>query len=225
MNGCDVVTVVGGGHSAAKVDLEKLAGHVIAVNDAALHLPRWNTLVSMDRLWCENRLPEVARQLNQLPGTLRNARAIYCRSNALQNIRPLALGFPREIVPFDCDHETDTFTDAELARQGDVLRLNGRNSGACALNLAFHFAPRRLFLVGFDMNKARDGRAYWYPPYPWTGGREGSGARKYSEWAAGFAYMSTAFGLIGCEVFNVSPASAITAFPKITPAAYLEMNP
>jgi hypothetical protein len=50
-----VVSVVAGGYSVRSIDTSKLPGTVIAVNDSALHLPRVDRVVSMDRLWTENR--------------------------------------------------------------------------------------------------------------------------------------------------------------------------
>lgn len=196
------MTIIGGGWSVARVDLRRLPGYVIAVNDAALHAPRWDAVVSMDRLWAENRL---AGLLSTAVGQF------WIRENALQNLpalRPL-------VRAFKCDHTTNTFalTDGNL---------NGTNSGACALNLAWQMRPSRLFLLGFDMNRSPQGQAYWYPPYPWAGG--GISAKKYSGWSRQFGDAARAFKSTGCEVFNVNPLSMVEAFEKISPQEFQRMQ-
>lgn len=205
------ITIIGGGWSVRNVNLEKLPGLVIAVNDSALHAPRWDIALSMDRLWTENRLePVLARPALPDPITGKfMAKQIWLRRSAVQNIRQDILD-AYGLKVFDCDHTTNVFTETEG-------RLNGTNSGACALNLAFQLKPRRLFLLGFDMNRSPAGDAYWYPPYPWTDRAGATSSGKYARWATQFEVASCEFQGIGCEVFNVSPASAIPSFRKITP--------
>lgn len=207
------ITIVAGGWSAGLVDLDKLHGSVIAVNDAALHLSWWNHCVSMDRKWTESRLASVVlRSMEDSPFG-----EIYIRREALQNFPPEAISATPNITPFGCDHETDEFSRNRMT-------LNGRNSAQCAMNLAYQLAPRRLFLVGFDLNREPStGKAYWYKSYPWSTPQGGSSAKKYTDWAAGYNVAARYFEQLGCEVFNVSMTSAVRAFPRITPADYLRM--
>lgn len=211
----DDITIIAGGWSVRNVPLDRLAGYVIAVNDAAVHAPRWDCALSMDRLWTENRIDRVRAAGAALPNS-----AIWIRTSAAQNLKKHQL---QSLTIFDCDHETDVFSGPAW-RSGNVPRLNGRNSGACAMNLAWHLAPARLFLLGFDMNRAPDGNAYWYPPYPWSSRYGGSSVAKYAAWANGMARVRARFDEIGVEVYNVSPSSAVEAFRKITPADYLRMT-
>lgn len=204
---CDEITIIGGGWSVLNLPLDVMCGTVIAVNDSAIHAPRWDIAVSMDRLWTEHRLDQlIIRSAETDP-----RREIWLRRSAVQNVRVDSWPW---VHVFSCDHRSSVFS----ANRGT---LNGTNSGACALNLAWQMRPRRLFLLGFDMCRANDGRAYWYPPYPWANDRGGTGDKTYAAWADQFKMAATAFRRIKCEVFNVSPASAIEAFPKITPAQYL----
>jgi hypothetical protein len=205
------VTIIAGGWSVRDVRLDRLAGVVIAVNDSAIYAPRWNYAVSMDRLWTENRIDQLARVVEAEP----SPQQVWIRRNALQNL-PSTAGL-LWLYPFECDHKSTYFaTTPEV--------LNGTNSGACALNLAWKLNPARLFLLGFDMNRDERGRAYWYPPYPWSS-TEGSTTRgKYDVWAKQFATAAMLFKRIGCKVFNVSPTSSINTFPKISPANYLELT-
>lgn len=227
MSAAGDITVVAGGWSVANVAVDELAGRVIAVNDSALYLPRWDFAVSMDRLWAENRLERIIRRAWDLeiggptvPAALVPSVApkLWIRTNALQNLERLR----GTVTAFLCDHETDEFAPDQV--RAGVARLNGRSSGACALNLAWHLRPARLFLLGFDMNRSPRGDPYWYPPYPWSSAAGSTSNGKYSAWAKGFETARDAFRRIGCRVFNVSPSSAITTFPKITPADYRRMT-
>lgn len=211
MSGGDI-TVVGGGWSVLNIALDRLCGRVIAVNDSAVLLPRWDYAVSMDRLWAEHRIDQlVIRSTETTP-----PREIWLRRSALQNLTTYVASWPW-VRSFECDHMSSVFSVI-------VGRLNGTNSGFCALNLAWQLRPRRVFLLGFDMTRhPHSNRAYWYPPYPWVTAPSGATTGgKYSKWSKEFRGAAASFRRIGCDVFNVSPTSAIDAFPKITPAQYLK---
>lgn len=93
------------------------------------------------------------------------------------------------------------------------------NCGLVALNLAYQLKPSRLYLLGFDMCRDRSGRASWHAPYPWApSGATSNG--KYASWAKQFRDAAARFDEIDCDVWNVSPRSAITAFAKMSPAVY-----
>jgi hypothetical protein len=205
----DVVTVIGGGWSVRNVDLERLPGVIIAVNDSAIHAPVWDLAVSMDRLWAENRLEAIGERIAQGG----RPRALYLRESAVQNLEHRAAA--RWIRVFRCDHESTTFTV-------DPEALNGTNSGMCALNLAWQLNPRRLYLLGFDMCRDSKGQAYWYAPYPWAAPVGSTTDGKYGRWSDQFRNAARAFTMIGCQVSNVSPCSKISAFPKLTASQFLK---
>lgn len=194
------VSIVAGGWSVRNIALDRLCGVIIGVNDAAVNLPRADIVVSMDRKWVEYRWPWIASE---------RAPLAWLRRSAVQNIpRPL----PSFVRVFECDNESSLFS-------AEPDRLNGTNSGACALNLAWKMKPRRVFLLGFDMCRDAFGHAYWHAPYPWNpNGATTDG--KYQAWAGQFKAAARAFEKAGVEVFNVSSASLITNFPKMTPARY-----
>lgn len=207
MSHTPVVTIIGGGWSVRYIDLAHLAGHVIAVNDAATHLLSWDTVVSMDRMWTEHRWPDLATMLTEHP-----RRRAWLRRSAVQNLQVTG-DFPGVEV-FECDHTSNLFAPACAAPR----RLNGTNSGACALNLAWQMRPGRLYLLGFDMNRGPGGEAYWYPKYDWKGAGTSNG--KYQEWAGQFSQAAADFRAIGCQVYNVSMTSAIESFPKMSATEY-----
>lgn len=204
MSGGDI-TIVAGGWSVKNVAIDRLCGLVIGVNDAAYHLPKPpDVAVSMDRLWTEHRW---AWLMNRGGET-------WLRRSAVQNIdtqRALEEGW---LHVFDCDHTQDVF-----AQRADWL--NGPNSGHCALNLAWHLRPERLFLLGFDMNRDKNGNAHWHPSHKWNPPTGATTNGTYRAWAGRLRRASVAFASIGAEVFNVSPSSSIEVFPKMRPADYL----
>lgn len=194
-----VISIVGGGWSMLRVDHRKIPGDVIAVNDSVLHLKRQiDNVVSMDRLWTEGRWATLL---------FRRVKT-YVRRSSLKNIPVDEWAQGEWLHPFECDRFTTKFSET-------VEALNGRNSGACAMNLAYVLRPRQLFLFGFDMRPSPNNIDYWYPKYEWKGKPTGQAA--YSEWARDFKAYADQFKEIGTKVVNVSPTSMITAFERVSP--------
>lgn len=195
------ISLIAGGWSFRHVDHKKVPGQVIAVNDTLLHLRApIHSVISMDRLWTENRWEHVTTMRHQT----------YVRASSLKNVR-----IPEQpwswLHKFECDRMRTTFGETPS-------QLNGRNSGACGMNLAFVRKPDTLFLFGFDMCVSPEGKAHWYPAYDWVykGDKGGTGKRTYLEWATDFRDYRRQFDEIGCKVVNVSLASQITAFERVS---------
>lgn len=196
------VTVLAGGWSASKVDLRKLPGAVIAVNDAAYYAPRWDICVSMDRMWAENRWALIERS---------TTRAIFLRRSTMKNVDPKGL---KHVHLFENDHKATVLSD-------EVGTLHGTNSGFCALNLAYQMRPQKLFLVGFDMALGPRGERHWFPNYPWKNGG-GSGAGKLAEWSRQFDTAAIQLERAGIEVAVCSKLSPVKRWARIDPANLTE---
>lgn len=188
------ITVLAGGWSASKVDLRKLPGTVIAVNDAAYYAPKWDICVSMDRIWAENRIEVLRRQM----------KPIWLRRSTIRNFPMRNLSDMRPIMLFECDHTSTTL--AEAPAPGEPRHLNGTHSGFCALNLAYQMRPRQVFLVGFDMALGPKGERHWFPDYPWKNGG-GSGARRLAEWASQFQTAADQFLAAQISVYVIGSKS------------------
>ncbi len=204
MSGDRTISILAGGWSAAHIDKSRLPGLVIAVNDAAVHAPKVDVVVSMDRLWAENRF-----------GWLRDnhsPKIAWLRRSACKNI-PTA----DWVEVFENDHNSTDFAE-------DRGTLNGTNSGFCALNLAYQLRPDRIILFGFDMNRSPEGLPYWFPDYPWAKPGGSTSGGKYKAWASQFEAAARAFKDAGIEVLNASPMSAIDVFGKIAPEEALASN-
>lgn len=188
------ITIVAGGWSVVgdRIDLGRLPGTIIAVNDAALHLPRVDVILSMDRKWVQNRWGWLERL----------HRTVYVRDSFAGRLEPAGW-----VKFFKNDHQSSEMAD-------DENTLNGSNSGMCAVQLACHMLPGKLFLVGFDMQRGPKGEAHWYDPYPWN-----EGATKpptLSRWATEFAPIKRWCELYWINVYNCSTHSLIDCFPRMT---------
>jgi hypothetical protein len=195
----DTISVLAGGWSVKGLDLTRLPGMVIGVNDAGVRAPRVDAVVTMDRLWLEWRWPDLCR--TQTP--------TWARPAALKHIHDR----PPWLTVFECDWQSAEMSD-------EPGRLNGTNSGGCALNRAYQLRPRRVVLFGFDMGRSPQGESYWYPNYPWK--PTGGAGSKYAQWSRQFEPAAKAFRAAGIEVLNASPVSRIPAFRKVAPGDVLE---
>lgn len=201
----EIISVVGGGWSFAEVDQKKLPGLIICANEAGVLLPRADAIVTMDRLWTENRFSA----LEQF------RRSFYVRRGALQNIdKARCIG--SWLKPFECSNLAIE-EDGVAGFSEDASILNGDNSGVNALNLAYILRPKQLLMFGFDMCRHPNGNPYWYPPYSWVAQTGGTKPAKYDKWAREFNNIAIAFASIRCVVLNVSAHTKINAFRKVTP--------
>ncbi len=198
------ISILGGGWSVKGegVDVTRLPGMVIGVNDV-FRYAHVDVVLSMDRLWAENRW-----ELLKL-----RERTTWLRKSAVQNIKDR----PYWLSVFDCDNESSDFSPL------GEMRLNGANSGFCALNLAFHLRPRRLFLFGFDMRKGPNGEPYWYAPYSWSSPNGGTTPGKYRDWVKQFDTAAKSFDQIGADVYVVGERSLIDSFTKVSPDRLKEL--
>jgi hypothetical protein len=192
-----VVSVVAGGYSVREIDLAKIPGYVIAVNDAALHLPRWDALVSMDRLWTENRMRWILDKAGDRP--------VYLR---MKTVPEGLLSRPSTYI-YQCNNSIVHFGPS-------TAHMNGTNSGYVALNLAYILWPRELNLFGFDMCRGPNNEAHWYPDYPWNTRSSSNG--KLGEWSRQFDVIAEQFARKKIAVNNVSSRSRIKQFKIVRPS-------
>lgn len=194
-----VLSIVGGGWSFQGVDHKRLPGNVIAVNDAMKYLQcSISYIVSMDRLWTEHRWNDLCNL----------AKPTFIRRAALKNVNLFRRNW---LQPFD-----NSLNEPLMSLDPTVL--NGANSGACAINLAFTMRPKELYLFGFDMCRSSKGEVYWHPPYPWAKQSGGTGNKRYVEWATS-KFLRTAaqqFMDLGTKVLNVSMESKIAVFERVS---------
>lgn len=188
--------IVAGGWSVRPEHIAFLNGYcgsnIVCVNDAALHIQRPDCAVTMDRKWLMNRWENL-----HVRGVF-----IYHRGGA-------------GAVPDRVRHHAFVNNNRAGPMSGcrNPLTLDGNNSGACALNLAYHRGYERVFLLGFDMQKGPNGENHFYPDYEWNVNSTKPGALK--GWAGSFSEAAEQFRKRGMAVYNVNNRSLIGAFPII----------
>jgi hypothetical protein len=204
------IVVIAGGWSVSQYDRVKLEYRihkgqaVIGVNDSALLISGCTHALSMDRLWTEGRWGRVEKIFPH--------QSVYIRKGVAKNFT-----LPPEVNQFENSIDTTMTTERG--------RLNGSNSGTCAVNLALQLALcqniYRVFLLGFDMQDGPDGQKHWYPPYPWRP----QGATKkgnFSAWAKEFKDIKDKFEQHQVRLINVNHRTQIKDVPCITFEEFLK---
>lgn len=198
-----LMSIVGGGPSFGSIDRTKLPGEVIAVNDSAIYLPRCDYVVTMDRLWTEYRWNKIKLMDKQT----------WIRRSALKK-------FP-EFAEWQNLHAFENDNGKEGQFSEDPAKLNGNNSGACALNLAYHLRPDHLWVFGIDMRQTP--KPYWYEPYPWAP----HGATKpghYVNWAKLLEIMVKQLRAKGIHVTVVTDYPWSKSVPLITTSEFRQFQ-
>lgn len=197
--------LIAGGWSAQRYQLDKQdlrdRGTVVGINESAV-LTRVTFALTMDRLWLEKRIETL--DFLGVP--------VWYRQCTAKNVDPRKYN----MIGFKGDVKSPG-----LSRDQHILF--GSNSGVCAINLAFQHEAKRIFLIGYDMQKGPKGQAHWHPDYAWRpGGATTSG--KFNQWQKEFSAIARDLKAAGIEVYNVSEHSALKEFPKIKWEQFLEMT-
>lgn len=193
--------VVAGGWSVRPAHVEYLntladEADIICVNDAAFNIERPNCVVTMDRKWMVYRYAEMKAY----------GVHVYYRVCATKG-----LGYPLHVN--DCAFANNNLPGA-MSDWRLPFRLDGNNSGACAMNLAYVRRYHRVFLLGFDMQKGPEGQNHFYPDYPWNVNATKPVA--LAGWAGSFGEAREQFCRRGMAVLNVNDRSLIKDFPVIS---------
>lgn len=190
------VIVLAAGPSVKEYNLRDLEyrGLLIAVNGAAIYT-KPHIALTMDRLVAEFCYPIWLTQ---------GVPSIWIRKGIAKNFKP-----QYNTVEFEHDSESPKKMTHRLGY------LNGSNSGTCAFNLALMQAPKRIFMLGYDMIRfSKDCDPYWYPAFSWNqagGTKDGN----LKVWADEYVSIAQQVALMGIPVFNVNHTTRLTAFPVI----------
>lgn len=205
----ETIIIIGGGPSVKDCHPETLHefAFTIGVNEASV-LVSCHTAVSMDRLWMEARYELL--EAKKIP--------TFFRRCAWKK------GYEWDLLElFNGDVHAESMSD----KPGSLF---GKNSGVCAVNLAYQKKPKRLFLFGFDMKTDQHKNHYFYDPGDLIERKrkitdkhvpvKQSGS-KYKYWLPMYTNVARQCKDAGIEVFNVSPDSAIDVFKKINYKEFL----
>lgn len=197
--------VLAGGPSVRALNLRGLheRGTLIAVNDAALYTQPHHALSKCPR-WVFHR----ARMLRTLGvphwwlGTA--ARRALAESKAVP-----ARG--QSLHWFDENHDEQGATFVPGV-------LSGENSGHAAVNLALTMAQRgdAIYLLGFDLEHAKDRAEYWYPAYPWPRTPQQIGTHKFEGWRMYLGWLAPFAAARGVNVATVGHGHNLPDFPAFS---------
>jgi len=96
-----------------------------------------------------------------------------------------------------------------ISRDPGILSWN-LSSGACAINLAYHFGVKRIILLGFDMKKNGD-KHNWHDDYE----PHHSKFNPYGRFMRPFPHIAEDLKRLNVECVNAAPRSALDVFPRV----------
>ena len=185
--------ILGGGPSLLSVDLESpvLRGaRVIAVNCAYLDAMWADAMIFGDCRWYK----EHGQRLLDFAGLKVTTCVTWEREPGIRVLH-------KELTPNGISEDPGT------------LRWN-LNTGACAMNLAYHLGVSEIVLLGFDMHPGEDGRANYHDRY----GKIAQRARSpYGRFLRPFPTIKDDLDRLGVRVLNATPGSALTLWPIVDP--------
>ncbi len=193
--------ILGGGPSLSLVNLDWLQGRrVIAVNNAML-LGSWDVMYFGDKCWFDwNKF-----KLHKFGGL----KVTTCQQ----------IDWPDVKVVFKVRRPEGT-----IARRRDKLMWN-LSSGACAINLAFHFGVKRIILLGFDLRRFEPDELLAIgckgTADSWHGDHKRPPVKTYDRFIGPLVALAADLKKLGVEVINATPGSALTAFPIVEPREVL----
>jgi len=189
----EIAVCVGSGPSLCQEDCLLLAAsdapHSIVVNDACRLVPWASVLYAPDAQWWKT-------------------------------ADDLAFRFPRMLTldPAAQDYQRYQYHPIDLLnyRSGDGLSLDpttvktGGHGGYQAINLAVHYRPRRIVLLGYDMCASADGSHHFF------GNRADGSHVNYDAHLGAYYTLIKPLAKLGIEIVNASRVSAINAFPRVS---------
>jgi len=96
------------------------------------------------------------------------------------------------------------------------------NSGSAAISIAVNAGAKRVFLLGFDMKLDEKNVQHWHKLYK-KNQMQKVPHPPFNKHLAGFPKIAEDAKKMNVEIYNVSPDSVITQFPKITLQEALEL--
>lgn len=187
------VFVVGGGQSFNLIDKELLKGKiVVALNNAYKVFPDASMLYWCDDSWIGTHYDAVMKHACKLRFTARHNADNYIVNNLLST-----------------GDSTVVKRTGDFGLDGNIDHIRGNNSGAQILNLLANVKPRRIILLGYDMNM-KNGKTHWH---------EGHGLAMFPHiyddmFVPSIESMAPGLKSLGIDVINCSEGSSLNCFRK-----------
>ena len=186
------VVLVAGGSSLSGFDFGRLAeldAWLVGINESIFYAPRCDCGVSVDRRFVEKRFDRLQEKI----------------AGGMEMVAACGDGHRCDGMTVLTRRLTNRLSD----RPTEIITCG--TSGYGALNIAYLKRARRILLLGFDYS--HDG-AHYYPDYEWH--RPPKRADCWHFWAKFYSSTKAQLDAAKVEVFNASPGSTITAFPRGT---------
>ena len=91
-----------------------------------------------------------------------------------------------------------------------------RNSGAAAINLAYHLGCERVYLLGFDMDIGGHQNQHWHRHYLQPGKKKDLTKLPFKKHIPMFRHVAADAKILGLKIINVSQMSTLKDFEKKT---------
>lgn len=212
----EVCYIFGGGPSLRRLDWDKLLWvdkFIIAVNRAYEKLPSADIVYFSDyRFWMRHRASLLLHQglkVTVAKELLKSVESGDIVRDDLDSTSVHAALWANPANHQQLHYHRITGTDGLDTTTG-CLR-SGNNSAYAALNLAVNLGFKKIYLLGVDMRFDEHGRSHWHNGYP-----EHNRESTYEKMAPYFSTAAAACALLGVRVFNASPLSTLTCFPKVS---------
>jgi hypothetical protein len=194
------VFIIGGGPSLKTMDLTLIHSKRVIGTNFAFKLGNWiDVIYWLDAAWGERN----ERELSLFPGLKVN------------------LGSTQINVP------ANSFRMIKGKQYGIDMRPThlgwNNNSGASAINLAYHFGAKKVVLLGFDMKFGENNENNWHDLHTNPRGTALRPWNPYPHFLQAFNNIKEDADNIGLEIVNCTPNSALTIFPMLTLEEVLEI--
>lgn len=111
-------------------------------------------------------------------------------------------------VPRDGNHLYGITTKANMVSWN-------KHTGGAAINLAYHFGAKKIYLLGFDMRTSPNGQQHWHGHYPSAQKPRTDKQLPFKRHLESFGPISNDAKVLGIEILNVSKDSSIQQLRKV----------
>ncbi len=185
----ETVCLLGSGPSLTQADVDACRGaRVMAIKDTHRLAPWADALYSADERWWAHYGADLRFTGHRFALVSPEDRHIVAVERA--NAHRLAIG-GKDGLALDPSKLT-----------------TGQHSGYSAINLAVHLGAKRIVLLGYDMQKASDGREHYFGSHPYQK------KQMPFQWLGVYETLVEPLLVLGVTVINATRETALTVFPK-----------
>lgn len=196
----NTIYIVGGGHSLKEFDFSLLKNkNTIAINDAAFSVPDPTIVYWTDDSWLWKRTKNIPHFEILSQEKYKNS-YMFMGRNTNHDIKGKYLGLA---------HNLKINGINGLGNINDFRQVHGNNSGAHCISFSCKFKPKRIVLLGFDMNVSENKETHFH-------GRKNNHPDVYPNmFIPSISSMSKGISELNINVVNANINSSLKCFKKI----------